>query len=114
QAAYGLANQFHRRPPEIICERTVGANNSPGTIMHDDVVSDGVDVLYPLALGAFELGEAKEAFQPQCGVIRQSAHQFRFALEQSQRRPVDANRPKSFAAAGSYRNYEKVGAPGLC
>src|ERR1700757_4905352 len=58
QAAHGLADEGYRRYAEVRRQSAIGADDAEGSVVDDDVVTDGIDIFDPLALGAFELRES--------------------------------------------------------
>src|SRR3984893_6945889 len=91
-------------------QRTVGPNNSKRAIVHNDVVTNGVDVFHPLTLGSLQLREPAEILDRESCVACQGMKQNAFVIFKSRTISEEAYRPEVLVVAGGNRHEDDCGA----
>src|SRR5215469_892781 len=92
----------------MIRKGTVGAHDLPAPVVHYDKITDGVNVLYPLALRPFELRKTEKVFEGQRGVARQCAQQLVLPLDCLGSQAAYPYRAQRFSAACAHGDHHRI------
>src|ERR1700732_2908160 len=85
-------------------QRAVGPNDPKRAIVHDDVVTNGVDVFHPLPLGPLQLREPTEILDGESCMACQGMKEIAFVIFKRRTISKEAYRPEVLLVAGGNRH----------